>query len=200
MKDQQEIICYELRHEEKMELMKDSVLRRTLSDDELKAMEAKLASMLHCTWDPDEYYDSTDIVREKSDPLYFRVGSLFGPPLSHLIILAPCTIVTVASDNLALAKSDAQAVPNPEPVPRLAEVRCIPLPGKTHYSCIVMVDPFYGILVSAKHKDINPLEIRANWVHDNVANIDAVFPGSELEQESLRIALFQFGDCYARPN
>ena len=155
---------------------------RVLSHKERQSMEAKLASMLQ-DWQPKPSFSKLS---------FSDLSSKFLNKTLHNYSYMDFAI------NMFLDKQ-AQAIMNVKrdnPYPFSAVLRIFPLPGKTLFSCSVIVDELCGVVCRGQYAGKDPLEVRATFARDKIAHIDALFDGESLDVHQLRIAMYQFGEYH----
>lgn len=166
--------------------------QRSLHPEERQALKEQLVSMLQLSWKLDDDFFRQPVTQFVRKSNTYDVPSLFGKPLqnfAHPGRFAISMFLDSHAQALMLAKSAA-------PFPCLAELRVFPLPGKTLFSCTAAVCDLCGIAVQAQYKGQNPLELRATFVRQAIAQIDALFEGESLDENLLQIALCQFGEYH----
>ena len=94
-----------------------------------------------------------------------------------------------AARRIALTLSDPR-LRGGAPQPCAAELRLVPLPGKTLCSITCRLDaPGAAASVAVRCGDAEPLEVRASWQEGELLLIDAVFAEETLSADDLRVAV-----------
>lgn len=106
-----------------------------------------------------------------------------------LAAAAPLTSGPQAARRIALTLSDPR-FQDGAPQPCAAELRLVPLPGKTLCSITCRLDaPGAAASVAVRCGDAEPLEVRAAWQEGELLHIDAVFAEETLSADDLRVAV-----------
>ena len=106
-----------------------------------------------------------------------------------LAAAAPLTSGPQAARRIALTLSDPR-LRGGAPQPCAAELRLVPLPGKTLCSITCRLDaPGAAASVAVRCGDAEPLEVRASWQEGELLLIDAVFAEETLSADDLRVAV-----------